>query len=295
MLRRFDLVRQFWSLSEAEVHQPTLSDLGSATYYYIVFLNIQKTFDYETRILYNCIIVTLNLNIMENKSIIASAILACGIVCGGLAIMKGLTDMNSKRTVSVKGLSEKEVMADHVIWPIVYDENGNDLADIYSSIENKNKSIIEYLESNGIDKNEIAIGQTKINDNTSYSYNNNATYRYVVTSVVTVSTDKVDLVCKLMGQNSELMKKGIAIKGNNDWDNNVQFTYTKLNDIKVSMLQESTENARKAAEVFAEKSDSKIGKIVNSNQGQFSIESRDQYTPQIKSIRVVTSVEYELD
>ena len=90
---------------------------------------------------------------MENKSIIASAILACGIVCGGLAIMKGLTDMNSKRTVSVKGLSEKEVMADHVIWPIVYDENGNDLADIYSSIENKNKSIIEYLESNGIDKN----------------------------------------------------------------------------------------------------------------------------------------------
>ena len=71
---------------------------------------------------------------MENKSIIASAILACGIVCGGLAIMKGLTDMNSKRTVSVKGLSEKEVMADHVIWPIVYDENGNDLADIYSSI-----------------------------------------------------------------------------------------------------------------------------------------------------------------
>jgi hypothetical protein len=186
-------------------------------------------------------------------------------------------------------------MADHVIWPIVYDENGNDLADIYSSIENKNKSIIEYLESNGIDKNEIAIGQTKINDNTSYSYNSNATYRYVVTSVVTVSTDKVDLVCKLMGQNSELMKKGIAIKGNNEWDNNVQFTYTKLNDIKVGMLQESTENARKAAEVFAEKSDSKIGKIVNSNQGQFSIESRDQYTPQIKSIRVVTSVEYELD
>ena len=112
---------------------------------------------------------------------------------------------------------------------------------------------------------------------------------------MTVSTDKVDLVCKLMGQNSELMKKGIAIKGNNEWDNNVQFTYTKLNDIKVSMLQESTENARKAAEVFAEKSDSKIGKIVNSNQGQFSIESRDQYTPQIKSIRVVTSVEYELD
>ena len=232
---------------------------------------------------------------MNNKGIIAAAILACGIVCGGLAVMKGLGDMKGQRTVSVKGLSEKEVMADHVIWPIVYDENGNDLSDIYSSIENKNKSIIEYLESNGIDKNEIAIGQTKINDNTSYSYNNNATYRYVVTSVATVSTDKVDLVCKLMGQNSELMKKGIAIKGNNEWDNNVQFTYTKLNDIKVSMLQESTENARKAAEVFAEKSDSKIGKIVNSNQGQFSIESRDQYTPQIKSIRVVTSVEYELN
>ena len=60
------------------------------------------------------------------------------------------------------------------------------------------------------------------------------------------------------------------------------------------MIAEATKNARKTAERFAADSDSKLGKIRTADQGQFSIESRDQNTPWIKNVRVVTTVVYYL-
>ena len=60
------------------------------------------------------------------------------------------------------------------------------------------------------------------------------------------------------------------------------------------MSAEATQNARKAADKFAEDSHSKLGKIKTASQGQFSIDDRDQYTPQIKTVRVVSTIEYYL-
>ena len=56
----------------------------------------------------------------------------------------------------------------------------------------------------------------------------------------------------------------------------------------------ATRNAREAAEKFANDSESKLGKIKTATQGLFSIDDRDQYTPYMKKVRVVTSVEYFL-
>jgi hypothetical protein len=45
---------------------------------------------------------------------------------------------------------------------------------------------------------------------------------------------------------------------------------------------------------FAEDSKSRLGKIKQASQGQFSITSRDRNNPHIKKIRVVSTVEYYL-
>ena len=91
----------------------------------------------------------------------------------------------------------------------------------------------------------------------------------------------------------ELLKQGIAISAN-DYDQQVQYEFTKLNEIKPAMIEEATKNARAAAEKFAEDSGSRLGKIKDAQQGQFSIEDRDQYTPGIKNVRIVTYVSYFL-
>ena len=78
-------------------------------------------------------------------------------------------------------------------------------------------------------------------------YNNNSVpFRYNVTSVITVTSTKVDLVRKMISEQSELLKQGIAITGG-DYRYNVQYDYTGLNDIKPQMIEEATKNARAAA------------------------------------------------
>ena len=59
------------------------------------------------------------------------------------------------------------------------------------------------------------------------------------------------------------------------------------------MIEEATRNARAVAQKFAEDSQSRLGDIRNANQGQFSITS-DDVTPQIKKVRVVTTIDYAL-
>ncbi len=97
-----------------------------------------------------------------------------------------------------------------------------------------------------------------------------------------------------MERQTELLKQGIAIVAG-DYQYQTTYEYTDLNSIKPEMIAEATKNAREAANKFAEDSDSKLGKIKTASQGQFSIEDRDQYTPYLKKVRVVSSIVYYLN
>ena len=90
------------------------------------------------------------------KSLLPSLLLALGIVVLGLCVKSGLGSFSQNaRVVTVKGLAEKEVKADKVIWPIVYKELGNDLNALYNTINKKNKVVLDLLASKGITADEI--------------------------------------------------------------------------------------------------------------------------------------------
>lgn len=199
-----------------------------------------------------------------------------------------------ERTVEVKGLCESEVAADRVIWPITYKIVADDIEQLYYQIERDNDKILSFLTAGGIEKEYITIAPPKLSDKYAEEYgDNDRTYRFIATNVVTVCTDRVEEVIKLMARQSELIKMGILIGGNN-WENQIEFTYEGLNSIKPQMIEEATRNAREAAEKFAKDSGSKLGKIKRANQGIISIENRDGNTPYIKKVRVVTTITYYL-
>lgn len=219
-----------------------------------------------------------------------------GLIVLGTSIRYGLTHLNdSHRTVAVRGLCEREVNANKVTWPIVSKEVGNYLPSIFANIENTNKLIVNFLKENGIDDSEISINPPAIIDLQAdrYTYSQNP-YRYNVTNVVVVTSSKVDKVNELIKKQSELLKQGVAVVAG-DYQYQTIYEYTDLNNIKPEMIAEATINARAAADKFAEDSGSKVGRIQTASQGQFSIEDRDQYTPYIKKIRVVSSIVYYLE
>lgn len=228
---------------------------------------------------------------------IEAVVLAIGLVLAGYFVKLGIDSLADRgRVVNVKGLAEIEVPADKVTWPLMYKSLGNDLPLLYGQIKTTNQKIVAFLTSKGITADEISINAPEVFDVQAERYGNSNSnpYRYTVTTVITVTSNKVDLVRKLISEQGELLKQGIAISGG-DYRYNVSYDYTSLNKIKPQMIEEATKNAREAAEKFAKDSESKLGKIKQANQGQFSISDRDANTPYIKNVRVVTTIAYSLE
>ena len=219
--------------------------------------------------------------------------LMIGLVVGALLLGNAIRASRADdRVVSVKGLCEREVKADKVICPFAYKEGGDNLQQLYRTIEEKNGVIIEFLKDAGISEEEITIAAPKVVDTrTEWSGSQNR-YAYIVTSVVTVCTDKVDELIALQSRQGELLQRGIATAAS--WEYQTVYSFTKLNEIKPAMIETATKNARETAEKLAADSDSKLGKIKRATQGQFSITDRDSNTPYMKNVRVVTSVDYYL-
>ena len=232
---------------------------------------------------------------MKNLSI-ESAILAVGLALLGVFVYNGINSLAKRdRVVSVRGLAEKEVQADRVIWPLAYKTVGDDLGSVYRDISSANKKIQTFLIKNGIKASDITNGAPQVNDLWTNEYRDNVNrQRYNATSVTTVSSSDVAKVRALMTRTGELLSQGIAIAPN-DYNYPIQFDFTSLNKIKPQMIEQATKNAREAAEKFAKDSESKLGKIKSAQQGLFSIEDRDSNTPYIKEVRVVTTVDYYLD
>ncbi len=219
-----------------------------------------------------------------------------GLLLLGICLYCGITNFrDGDRVVSVRGLCEREVPADKVLWPLVYTLTGNDLLSINNKLESNNAIILEMLQKEGIPQNDITVNSAAITDLDANIYvRNERNFRYLATQVITVSSEMVEKVIELQKNQNSLLSYGITLS-TDSYQYPTEFLFTRLNDIKPEMIEAATKAARESAEEFAEDSGSKVGQIRTATQGQFSIENRDRYTPQIKRIRVVTYLNYELN
>ena len=236
---------------------------------------------------------------MEKKSsIISASILALGIVIMGFCLKAGIDNfVNKGRNVEVKGLAEREVEANKVTWPITLKETGNEIQTLYSTINAKTATVKKFLTDNGIKSDEISVNPPIVNDyKTAGAYQQDVKYRYTITSSLTVVSKDVKKVRDLISRQGELVAQDIAIDYGSDWDNRSKITYeyTDFKKMKPEMVAEAIENAQKTAEQFAKNSNSKLDKIVAADQGSFEIVDRDESTPYIKNIRVVSHITFSL-
>lgn len=236
--------------------------------------------------------------------------LALGLIIGGWVLGSEIKATRlSDRYVTVKGLVERTVKSDLAIWPLTYKEAGDDLPSVYARTEADKRIILDFLDQQGIKPPEIELGLVRVVDTQANEYGgvNRAPHRYIVEQPITVRTSRVDQVAAAAQKTIQLVQKGIVLNSNPG--QGLTYKFTALNSIKPDMITEATRNARAAAERFALDSGSKVGSIRQANQGVFSILPADQGGDSgegvegsfasdssiMKTVRVVTSVQYYLD
>ena len=232
---------------------------------------------------------------IKKTRIIEAAILAMGLVVLGLCLKGGIDNyVKNDSKVTVKGLAEMEVEANHVTWPIVTKETGNDLPLLYTTIDTKTTRIVQFLKENGVKEADITINPPVVVDKNATDYNSERSAdRYNITSVITVSSTEVEKVRGIIEKQGELLRDGIAIV-DGGYENPVSYEYTSFAQIKPKMMDDAIESAKKTAVQFAEKGGMKLNKIETADQGVFSIYERDENSPHIKQLRVVTTITYSL-
>ncbi|MEI8055275.1 MAG: SIMPL domain-containing protein [bacterium] len=215
----------------------------------------------------------------------------------------------SDRYVSVKGIAERQVKADLAVWDISYKITGDDLARITTESLKNQKIITSFLTQHSFALSEIEPQRIEVLDQYAREYTSGKPeHRYIITGGIVLHTPNVDLVRQVSQLNSELIQQGIVLMSKTDYQNlpNPRYFFTKLDEIRPQMLEQTTKSARLVAKQFATNADCQLGYIRRANQGVFQIlninsnagQNYGTENSQIGDInqvvRVVTSVDYTL-
>jgi hypothetical protein len=234
---------------------------------------------------------------MKNTSWLKVLIISLSIVTAGFFIGEmNWNSLKNNRKVQVKGLSEREVKANLAVWPMQITITNNNLSNLNSEIESQKRKVLAFFTNRGFTKSEINIGISNITDTKANLYNNGAkqNFRYLARTEITLRTKNIQKIKNAQKESINLASEGILINSKNQW-RPVEYIYTGLNSIKPEMIEEATKKAKEVAEKFAKDSNSKVGKIKSATQGLFTINDRDSNTPDVKKVRVVTTVNYFLE
>lgn len=224
----------------------------------------------------------------------SAAILAAGMVAGGYLLGNGLLRAHyADRTVTVRGLAEREVTADLATWTIAYSATAPDLASAQAGVDRDTQEIKSFFKELGFPTD--ALQPTGVNVS---SMNDRGVVSFTVRQRMALRTTDIKRAEQAVRRQFDLVKRGVMLEDGSG----MSYTYTKLNEIKPQMVAEATKDARAAAEQFAHDSGSSVGGIKDATQGYFEISARDgdsgggwgvSDTP-FKKVRVVTSVNFYL-
>lgn len=233
------------------------------------------------------------------NNVFAAAVLglaiAIGLVTGGSYLKSAAIQWKSaERTVTVKGLAEREVRATLALWPLHFTVTGDALGEVQQRVNAQADIIRAFLADAGFKSDTITLTSPEVTDRYANNYGNQRPpSRYSAEATLLVRTEAIGAVKQAMPRVGELISQGVVLSPNYNY--RTEFLFTELEEIKPEMIAAATADARKAARQFAQDSGSRVGAIRAASQGYFSITDLDSYTPDIKRVRVVTTIDYALE
>ena len=238
----------------------------------------------------------------RNSLVIAAAILALGLVLGGWLLGHNIAATRlADRSVTVRGLAERDVVADLATWTIAYTAAGNEVVPVQAKIDSDTAAIRAFLTRFGFADAEVTTSGVSVNQwvDNNPAYGPAGRRNVTVRQRLQLRTTKVMNARRATASVSELVRAGVALEEGS----NIVYSFTKLESVKPAMIAEATKDARRGAEQFAKDSGSDVGGIKHAAQGYFSVGPRDGEgggeragadTP-FQKVRVVTTIDFYLD
>ena len=229
----------------------------------------------------------------------AVAIFAIGLTTSGYVLGDGLRRAKmAERTVTVRGVSERNVTANLATWSVDFSHQGTDLGPVQASVDAQARSVRAFFQRAGFRPDEIADSDVGLSREHPREGESGPDHLTVRRSIQLRTTDVMKARAAYARQ-AELLRDGVELSGTS-----ITYTFTKLNAVKPGMIAEANQNARRSAEQFAHDSGASVGRIKSASQGYFSVGPRDGEEcddcsssgggSPFQKVRVVTTIDYDL-
>ena len=215
---------------------------------------------------------------LKNIQIIILGVCIAGATIFSTVILsKGLMKIKkfTNEVIAVTGYAEKKITSDYIVWNSEFSRRDYKMTDAFKKLKEDLKEVKKYLFSKGIKDNEIKISQidTKvIYKKNEKGYATSEIEGYRLSQGVEVRSHDVKKIDSIARQSTELINQGIEFISGSP-----QYFYTKLSQLKIDMLGEATDNAKKRAQKMALSTGNKIGLIRSAKMGIFQINPVNSY------------------
>lgn len=234
--------------------------------------------------------------------LIAALLVAAGLAVAGFAVGQGLERFRmSDRSVTVKGLAEKDVESDFAVWTLSFRRAGAEFGDVQQALAGDRDKVLAFLKTRGFTEAELDARPLQVQDLFAREYaQGNTPLRFNGTGQVLVKSPRVAEVDAAARAVDPLIQAGVQLGGENEGGRSgPRFQLRGFNDIKAPLLAEATRNAREQADKFAAEAGAQLGPLKNANQGVIRITGDDgndfdDGRSRTKRLRVVSTFEYEL-
>lgn len=234
----------------------------------------------------------------------AVAIFAVGLTTSGYALGDGFRryKLAEQRTVTVRGVSERDVTADLATWTISFSHEGTELGSVQQSVDQQARTVRAFFQRAGFRPGDVSDNDVSLvrEQPTDRDGNPVGPQSLTVRRSIQLRTGDVMKARAAYAGQAELLRNGVELS-----ESSISYTFTKLNELKPEMIAEATQNARRSADRFARDSGASVGRIKTASQGYFSVGARDGEecencgssggSSPFQKVRVVTTIDYDID
>ncbi|MCY4781493.1 SIMPL domain-containing protein [Sphingobacterium sp. UT-1RO-CII-1] len=174
-------------------------------------------------------------------------------------------------TINVTGNAKKDFESDIVKWSADYSRKSMDLSQASEQLRQDRELVKQFLVGQGIDAKEILFNAVNINREFSYhSDGNGNSYNtftgYSLSQNVSVESKELDKVDNASREISTLISQGLELSSNTP-----NYYYSRLEDLKLELISQASDNAKQRAENIAKQAGSSLGSLVRADLGIFQI------------------------
>lgn len=207
----------------------------------------------------------------NSQIIILGLCIAVATIVSSIIISQGVYRVMrfTREVISVTGSAQKEIRSDYATWSGNFSIRGEDLVTCYNLLNDDREKVKAYLLSKGVNEQEMTFSQVRtmtFYQRTPQGYETSQVESYHLNQQVEIGSNDVDKITNISRESTELILQGVQFES---WS--PSYFYTKLDELRVEMLAQATENAKQRAENMAGAAGNRVGLMRSARMGVFQI------------------------